>query len=104
MESCKVTARRFLEESCPDCFLGGGGKVTKTATEGGLDEHRSADGAGAGKDGQTNGKKHDMRPRVGIATSDVDQDRDGCREQDQSDIVEHDEIVVSGSTCVSWRR
>jgi hypothetical protein len=45
-----------------------------------------------------------MRPRVGIATSDVDQDRDGCREQDQSNIVEHDEIVVLGNTCVSWRR
>jgi len=98
MELCKFIARRFFEQSRPDCFLFGSGKIAKAAEEG-LNEHRIDDGAETGEYGGTMSEKNGVEPRVGMAKGDVDQNRGDCREKDELDGVEHRVVVVLGGGC-----
>lgn len=99
VKSCKITARGFVEQSCPDRALNSSRKVAKVAEEEGLDENCTSDSANAGNHGETDSKKRDMEPRVGQARGEVYQKRDGRRKQDKVKVVRHDEISVLGDAC-----
>ena len=96
MELCEFATSRFFKQSCPDWFLVGSRKVAEDAEEEWLDEDCIDEGAEAGQYCETMSKKDGAKPRVGMAKSDVGQDRGRCCEKNELNIVKHSAMVLIG--------